>query len=180
MKIALLEFEFSQNAPYSLLLVDQSASKLSYLGKRSEPRENASAPRGFAARSRVLARLVSLAQIGELARRLLVDLFSREKECAAALRRHRDCFLFWRETTESCSPSKQNFTRCLVRVRLYFFLLLFLLFQRFFRHCPAMHLFIARKREWWKLYYSPTSCPNFTNRTICCISKMRTWPFTAS
>ena len=29
-----------------------------------------SAPRGFAARSRVLARLVSLAQIGELARRL--------------------------------------------------------------------------------------------------------------
>ena len=28
------------------------------------------APRGFAARSRVLARLVSLAQIGELARRL--------------------------------------------------------------------------------------------------------------
>ena len=30
-----------------------------------------SAPRGFAARSRVLARLVSLAQIGELARRLL-------------------------------------------------------------------------------------------------------------
>ena len=30
----------------------------------------ASAPRGFAARSRVLARLASLAQIGELARRL--------------------------------------------------------------------------------------------------------------
>ena len=30
-----------------------------------------SAPRGFAARSRVLARLVSLAQIGELARRLV-------------------------------------------------------------------------------------------------------------
>ena len=29
-----------------------------------------SAPRGFAARSRVLARLASLAQIGELARRL--------------------------------------------------------------------------------------------------------------
>ena len=40
-----------------------------YLGKRSEPRENARA-RGFAARSRVLARLVSLAQVGELARRL--------------------------------------------------------------------------------------------------------------
>ena len=37
------------------------ASKLSYLGE----------PRGFAARSRVLARLASLAQIGELARRLL-------------------------------------------------------------------------------------------------------------
>ena len=33
----------------------------------------ASAPRGFAARSRVLARLASLAQIGELARRLLTD-----------------------------------------------------------------------------------------------------------
>ena len=31
-----------------------------------------SAPRGFAARSRVLARLVSLAQIGELARRLVI------------------------------------------------------------------------------------------------------------
>ena len=50
------------------------ASKRSYLGKRSEPRENARArrpaPRGFAARSRVLARLASLAQIGELARRL--------------------------------------------------------------------------------------------------------------
>ena len=57
------------------------ASKLSYLGKRSEPWENAqargrgkglsSAPRGFAARSCVLVRLVSLAQIGDLARRLL-------------------------------------------------------------------------------------------------------------
>ena len=33
-----------------------------------------SAPRGFAARSRILARLVSLAQIGELARRLRLDL----------------------------------------------------------------------------------------------------------
>ena len=44
-------------------------SKLSYLGERSEPRENAR-PSNFAARSRVLARLVSLAQIGELARRL--------------------------------------------------------------------------------------------------------------
>ena len=30
------------------------------------------APRGFAARSRVLARLASLAQIGELARRLIL------------------------------------------------------------------------------------------------------------
>ena len=38
-------------------------------------RERASeGPRGFAARSRVLARLVSLAQIGELARRLLTHL----------------------------------------------------------------------------------------------------------
>ena len=46
------------------------ASKLSYLGtKRSEPRENARA-RGFAARSRVLA---SLAQIGELTRRLVAS-----------------------------------------------------------------------------------------------------------
>ena len=33
-----------------------------------------SAPRGFAARSRVLARLASLVQIGELARRLLIRL----------------------------------------------------------------------------------------------------------
>ena len=54
-------------------------SKLSYLGKRSESHENArargsSAPRGFAARSRVLMRLVSLAQIGELARRLCYSL----------------------------------------------------------------------------------------------------------
>ena len=31
-----------------------------------------SAPRGFAARSRILVRLVSLAQIGELARRLIL------------------------------------------------------------------------------------------------------------
>ena len=53
-------------------------SKLSYLGKRGEPRENARephenapAPRGFAARSRILARLASLAQVGELARRLV-------------------------------------------------------------------------------------------------------------
>ena len=43
------------------------------LGEQSESRENArdSAPRGFAACSRVLARLASLAQTGELARRLL-------------------------------------------------------------------------------------------------------------
>ena len=53
----------------------QPENKLSYLGKRSGPRENARArgptPRGFAARSRVLARLASLAQIGELAGRLI-------------------------------------------------------------------------------------------------------------
>ena len=51
-------------------------SKLSYLGKWSEPRENARAraPRGFAARSHVFARLASLAQIGELARRLKSNL----------------------------------------------------------------------------------------------------------
>ena len=51
-------------------------SKLSYLGKWSEPRENARArvPRGFAARSHVFARLASLAQIGELARRLKLNL----------------------------------------------------------------------------------------------------------
>ena len=46
----------------------QPASKLSYLGKRSEPRENGRA-RG-ASRSRVLEILASLARIGELARRL--------------------------------------------------------------------------------------------------------------
>ena len=50
------------------------ASKLSYLGERRESRENARArgpaPRGIATRSSVLARLPSLAQIGELARRL--------------------------------------------------------------------------------------------------------------
>ena len=50
------------------------AETVAYLGERSKPRENARAsgetPRGFAARSRVLARLAPLAQIGELARRL--------------------------------------------------------------------------------------------------------------
>ena len=59
-------------------------SKLAYLGERRtrekenartrtrtrEERENARAG-GFAARSRVLARLASLAEIGELARRLI-------------------------------------------------------------------------------------------------------------
>ena len=39
-------------------------------GQASLARTLSSAPRGFAARSRVLARLASLAQIGELARRL--------------------------------------------------------------------------------------------------------------
>ena len=42
---------------------------------RERSSEGASAPRGFAARSRVLARLTSLAQIGELARRLIFLLF---------------------------------------------------------------------------------------------------------
>ena len=41
------------------------ASKLSCLGERSEPRENARA------RGRERARLASLAQIGELARKLV-------------------------------------------------------------------------------------------------------------
>ena len=49
--------------------VSSLRARVSYLGKRSEPRENAQASRGFAARLRVLARLASLAQIGELARR---------------------------------------------------------------------------------------------------------------
>ena len=39
--------------------------------KRASRERASEAPRGFAARSRVLARLVSLAQIGELARRLV-------------------------------------------------------------------------------------------------------------
>ena len=39
--------------------------------KRASRERASEGPRGFAARSRVLARLVSLAQIGELARRLL-------------------------------------------------------------------------------------------------------------
>ena len=60
-----------------VLRLRQPASKLSYLGKRSEPRENTPAPRGFAARSRVIARLVSLAQIVELARRLRLRLRSQ-------------------------------------------------------------------------------------------------------
>ena len=41
------------------------------------------APRGFAARSRVLARLVSLAQIGELAGRLAITLTYYKKGRAA-------------------------------------------------------------------------------------------------
>ena len=64
-------------------------SLISYFGFYSDPlscftislrhtkpasRERANAPRGFAARQPVLARLVSLAQIGELARRLFYDL----------------------------------------------------------------------------------------------------------
>ena len=39
-------------------------------GTREETRLRGAAPRGFAARSRVRARLASLAQIGELAHRL--------------------------------------------------------------------------------------------------------------
>ena len=42
------------------------------MGERSEPRESARASGEAAPRSRVLARLASLAQIGELARRLIV------------------------------------------------------------------------------------------------------------
>ena len=42
-----------------------------------------SAPRGFAARSRVLVRLVSLAQIGELARRLdIFDITETSFQCS--------------------------------------------------------------------------------------------------
>ena len=48
------------------------ASSPIWASEKSEPRENAQARgRGFAARSRVLVRLASLAQIGELARRLV-------------------------------------------------------------------------------------------------------------
>ena len=43
---------------------------------RTRERRGASAPRSFAARSHVLARLVSLAQIGELARRLSILLLT--------------------------------------------------------------------------------------------------------
>ena len=43
--------------------------------------KRASAPRGFAARSRVLARLASLVQIGEVARRLGILHSARMKIC---------------------------------------------------------------------------------------------------
>ena len=43
------------------------------------------APRGFAARSRVLARLASLAQIGELARRLPKTVFLEEEVANVAM-----------------------------------------------------------------------------------------------
>ena len=52
------------------------ASEVSLARGRGKERALLSpAPRGFAARSRVLARLTSLAQIGELARRLIFLLF---------------------------------------------------------------------------------------------------------
>ena len=50
---------------YLMIACEQAV--VSYLGKRSEPRENARA-RGLG----VLERLASLAQIGELARRLVL------------------------------------------------------------------------------------------------------------
>ena len=119
-------------------------SKLSYLGKGSEPRENArargkerancislrlgegqmkfyetslqallsSAPRGFAARSRVLARLVSLTQIGELARRLSLGLHASRhyKWIYGALTIFNGfCCIFNNCHFDTCTISKNNF-----------------------------------------------------------------------
>ena len=56
---------------YPFFLHRWPASKLSYLGKRSEPRENASEARSRETR-------FSLAQIGELARRLLHRMISHK------------------------------------------------------------------------------------------------------
>ena len=61
------------NASVSIPLCSLRASSPAWAGEASLARtreRGASAPRGFAALSHVLARLASLAQIGELARRL--------------------------------------------------------------------------------------------------------------
>ena len=55
---------------FSQLYFPSSGRSTNEIYERSLQALLSSAPRGFAARSRVLARLVSLAQIGELARRL--------------------------------------------------------------------------------------------------------------
>ena len=61
-------------------------------GRETERRALLSpAPRGFAARSRVLARRASLAQIGELARRLSVRVQRRQSFNANAQFKHENC-----------------------------------------------------------------------------------------
>ena len=69
LRYSLLEFNSRKTLPTFRLRASSPiwASEAS-LARTSE--RGAEDPRGFAARSRVLARLVSLAQIGELARRL--------------------------------------------------------------------------------------------------------------
>ena len=55
---------------YPETLACEQAPHLGDIVKSTRARGEATVPRGVAARSRVLARLASLAQIGELARRL--------------------------------------------------------------------------------------------------------------
>ena len=69
LRYSLLEFNSRKTLPtFSLRTSSPIWASEASLARTSE--RGAEDPRGFAARSRVLARLVSLAQIGELARRL--------------------------------------------------------------------------------------------------------------
>ena len=69
LRYSLLEFNSRKTLPtFSLRAGSPIWASEASLGRTRERR--AEDPRGFAARSRVLARLVSLAQIGELASRL--------------------------------------------------------------------------------------------------------------
>ena len=123
------------------------------MGKRSEPRESArarglsSAPRGFAACSRVLARLVSLAPIGELAPRLSWNEHINETVKKASKRLYflvqfkraklpcRDLFLFYATCIRSI----------LFMQRLFSFMLCLSIYSKYAIQPLAVHVFIFNK-----------------------------------